>query len=231
MSDKRVKTHRKPANIRRIVQKIPDVLVGKAPDTHGLRKTFIAHFTHHIFRKISEAFEAKSRGSSDDLGNSWANLSPETIAGRPKPGRSTAGRGLLNAKQDRIWKGIYSSMLQRGKSPEVAAKLAWGIMKGRYGVRTKIDTLSRRNVQTMVSTGRLQKRLQPGNVSGARYHKKKNQVYEQTGTLLIIGTSVPYAERVHKKRPLWPDDIGPWINEANSLAVQAVVQRLQKVLT
>ncbi len=168
----------------------------------------------------------KSKGGTDSLGLRWKELSPRTIAYKPtsrgdakKFGyRNYMGtRGLLTPSQEKRWSAIFAYHVRRGKKPEEAAKIAWGIMKSK-GAKTRLDLLANRDVPIQILTHRLEMSLRPGKVVGDTYIPSNEQFFRIEGTSLIVGTLVPYSDRLHETRPLFPDDISPWLARARQLA-------------
>jgi hypothetical protein len=164
----------------------------------------------------------------DELGNKWKPLSPITIAKRrvtPEDYRKydlapKGGRGLLTAKQDEIWRGIYARRLaELGNDPARkadAAKRAWAILKSRYGARVKWRVLASRKVQILIDTGRLYNSMRQGEMLDGQYVPPAEQLFRITisGRSMIVelDTLVPYADEVDRDRPLFPPGSEKWLS-------------------
>ena len=72
--------------------------------------------------------------------------------------------------------------------------------------------------------------LQPGDFDGSKYKPRRNQAYHFANGVLTLGSKLDYASYAHEKRPLWPDDMTPWIEEAIGLAMQRVMVRLKEFM-
>lgn len=205
-------------DLRQLLRSLPAILAGKAPDplkiAHGLQlRLGVA-----LLSKVQQAFVVKSRGGTGDDGITWRKMKPQSIAQR----RSTkqelrqlgAGgkrvRGLLTPAEDRKWRAIFAATKARlmakfglsdHEASAKAAQLAWSILKSQ-GAKTKLAVLGSRQVDMCRDTGIYFRSLSPGvddRPSGAA-----DQVFETPPGRVIVGTNVPYAERQHQMRPLWP---------------------------
>lgn len=58
------------------------ILSGRKEDRHGLKDVFFGAMAEHLYRKIHQSFLQKSRGASDDQGESWSRLSKVTMKRR-----------------------------------------------------------------------------------------------------------------------------------------------------
>jgi len=172
----------------------------------------------------------KSRGGTDSAGIRWKPLSPRTIAYRPlargdaqlynvRNFKST--KGLLTPTQDKRWRAIYGYQLRRGKTPAQAASIAWGIVKA-AGAKTKIGTLSNREVPILILTRRLERSLRPGKVIQGQYIPSLEQEFEIDGNRLIVRTTVPYSDKLAEARPIFPKNLTPWITKARIMAKRKV---------
>lgn len=236
---------RTPATLVGLMRRLPGILTGRmrGVDSDRLRRTFVAAYAHSMFTNIHRAFLVKSRGGTDETGTTWKPLKPETIAARRLSGPSRfafaarRGRGLLTAAQDRRWRGIFASAMTRfeaeGFAPAearaMAGQLAWAILK-KQGAQTRLAVLSRRRVPILIDRGRLERSLRPGAVSGFVYRKPKEQIVEDRGQTVVLGTSVPYAARQHRTRRLWPTvrRMRDWTRQAISDGALAVARQLAR---
>lgn len=193
-------------------------------------KELLAWTIYYTFQIIHEEFLVKSRGGTDSAGIRWKPLSPRTIAYRPlargdaqlynvRNFKST--KGLLTPTQDKRWRAIYGYQLRRGKTPAQAASIAWGIVKA-AGAKTKIGTLSNREVPILILTRRLERSLRPGKVIQGEYIPSLEQEFEIDGNRLIVRTTVPYSDKLAEARPIFPENLTPWITKARIMAKRKV---------
>jgi hypothetical protein len=193
-------------------------------------KELLAWTIYYTFQIIHEEFLVKSRGGTDSAGIRWKPLSPRTIAYRPlargdaqlynvRNFKST--KGLLTPTQDKRWRAIYGYQIRRGKTPAQAASIAWGIVKA-AGAKTKIGTLSNREVPILILTRRLERSLRPGKVIQGQYIPSLEQEFEIDGNRLIVRTTVPYSDKLAEARPIFPKNLTPWITKARIMAKRKV---------
>ena len=71
--------------------------------------------------------------------------------------------------------------------------------------------------------------LKPGNYDGT-YTPSLNQYFNYDRGNLKLGSTLSYASYVHEQRPLWPDDMTPWIQEAISKAIEATVFHIKRLV-
>jgi hypothetical protein len=140
-------------------------------------RLFYAALTQEVFRLIHEDFMLKTTGQPDKDGNKWAPLAPSTF-----------------------WKRLYThalSLYSETHTPDKvknrAARYAW------QAIATATTTLIN------VRTHRLEKSLRPGKLSQYSYVPPSEQIFEVSRKGLTLGTEVPYAPHVHKKRPILPN--------------------------
>ena len=113
-----------------------------------------------------------------------------------------------------------------------AAAIAWTLAK-RMGARTLIGMLGNAKVNILDKSGRLRQSLSPGELVGNPGHYQRfndDQIFEIDNRGMTIGTSVPYANRVDKKRKLWRDDLGIWWDRAVDAGLQAMVEHIERRL-
>ena len=193
-----------------------------------LHSRFSAKLAQGLFQRIHKAFIIKSKGNADDQGLQWKPLKRSTIAARKIRGRGSlafsrrgrTGRGLLTPFQNQKWKGIFSSNLTRlsqhmsiQAASAQAASIAWGFLK-RDGAETRLSKYGDRKVPILIDTHRLEKSLRPGRLLSGSYSPPQDQVFKPSKNSMEIGTSVPYAKKLHKVRKFWPADISPWFRSA-----------------
>jgi hypothetical protein len=238
--------------LKRLIRSLPRALAGKGGRADQLGRVFHAAFTQAMFDQLYRAFGVKSRGGTDDLGYRWPPLARSTISQRPlgtgdvsrfgvghKSGAAldTRTRGLLTPDQDRKWRAIYASTLAKlsamgeAKAASKAAELAWAILKSE-GALTRLQVLGGRTVPILDSSGRLKASLAPGGRHRGRYYPPKEQIAEFQSGRLILGTTVPYASYVNKRRPIIPPTrrMGLWIRRAASRAGAALHRELRERL-
>ena len=244
----KIQTSRSASFVKRIFAEIPDYISGTKNDTHNIGKVFWASLTRYLLDKIHEAYAIKSEGGTDELGNQWPPLKPETIARRPI-GRGNLGglgltkkatglklsdrqRGLLSPEENRAWKRKYSIVLAHlqkrlgsDRAKKIAASTAWNYIKGN-GAKTKKALLGSRQALIMRVTDSIFKSLEPTNGSGFQYRPRKNQLYNLINGKLELGTTVNYAKFHNKSRPVVPDNIEPWVKEAQNFAMEKVKEHI-----
>lgn len=242
------------ANLKRVLRNVPSYCVGRVVDYHGIGRMFRLNMAIAFLEKVSTAFDVKSRGGTDDLGNRWKPLKKETIAQRPlHPGDKkrlgiTKGmkfRGLLTAEQDKLWRGIFrsnflklASRIGKAAAAVQAAKLAWAIVKA-HGGKTKLEVLGNRNVLINRITDALFDSLSPGSRGRAGTSDRVSTYTPPEGQLfqvdrpgeIVLGSKIKYAERVAKLRALIPRRHRPWTNYATNRGVEAAVGAIVKVVT
>lgn len=209
-----------------------------------LRNIYWATFTHEFYKLVHAGFKIKSKGGTDETGDKWKPLARATKAYRPnKKGLSAVmanrkkergqTKGLLTVKQTALWRGIYSSNFGRlaatmgeGPARAQAAKVAWGIIKSKYGGKTKLSEFGDKDVPILIRSGRLLRSLEPGKMSNNRYYPLKDQIYNLKGGRLQLGTKVPYAAYQNKARLLWGKE-GVVIGKALEKAQERLVKELK----
>jgi hypothetical protein len=190
---------------------------------------------YHLFTIIHANFLVKSAGGADSLGNRWKPLSQKTKIYKPLVRgekrqfgiRSYSGSiGILTPGLSNLWKGIFKSLIARGKSPGVASRIAWGIVKSRGG-KTKKEVLANREVPILITTRRLERSLRPGKVVRDKYIPSEEQIAFISRGKVTVGTKVPYAAEVSEARPAIPFNIDPWIREAGIKAATQIQMEIK----
>lgn len=167
-----------------------------------------------ILGRIKQAFIAKSRGGTDEAGDSWKPLSPKTIAysrtrarGRSKRDKARAQfpSQALTSKQQARWWVVYHRQLAIYKGDKShAAAVAWLVLKGE-GAQTLVDKYGHKKVDILRDTDLLFNSLSPG-VSSAE------QIFRVGRGEVIVGTNRVGAAAHHHGAPsrnlpqrrLWP---------------------------
>ena len=245
---------RKP-ELERIIRRLPSMLAGNVPDEHGIAAGFRARIGWAFFQLVAFSFNEKGRGGTDSAGESWAPLSPGYLAyrrpvtGRQPPragGFAPGGKdGYLTPDQLRLWRRTYADRLawyvmrMPDKDAKArAAAIAWIVVKEK-GAKTKIGTFGQRKAgidyQILVDTGVLRRSLLPGeavneNDVHSEYRPADNQKFDDVGTRLIVGTTVPYAKYHHhgkgkRRRRFWPETLPQdWWRQITDAAVSGFVR-------
>ena len=232
MPTRTVRTSKSPAQVRVWLER------EVANRNSRMWKIITSRVIHSLLTDIHKAYMEKSAGGTDELGNKWEDIKPETKAysrgseGLGRSRRSRTGRGILTAAQDKMWRMIYSSMLRNlsrvmdeGEAKKIAAGHAWERVKAAGG-ETKIGLLGGRKVPIMVSSHRLERSLRPGRLTKYSYtpYNKDQKVIVSLNSV-TVRSAVPYAKE-HKKRPPIPDDLGEWRERAVEKGQQAVFDYL-----
>jgi hypothetical protein len=212
-----VKRTRVPVRtLKAAIANLPKKLASKSPNE--INTAFGNHFAYAFFKRVEKNFESKSEGGRDEFGVKWKPLSPKSIAARPltkdeiKRNRiaEMQQRGLLTPAQNRIWRGIFASLMKKyilqmsmDKAKIRAAKVTWVIMKNK-GALTKLQVYGSRRVKILRVSDRLFKSVKAGTLTGNRYYKPKEQIAKIEGNEFTFGSMVPYANRQAAMRPIFP---------------------------
>lgn len=182
--------------------------------------------------RIRAAFIVKARGGTDEAGDSWKKLKPETIAysrrHRKKPGdprqspvfsrakklpwipgpSKRAGQApsyaLTTRQRDRWWQVYGQGLAMYKGNKSHAARRAWVILKAE-GATTLIAQYGDAQVDILRDIGLLLNSLSPGVTSS-------NQVFRVGPGEVIVGTNRKWAGIHHRgsrngkipQRRLWP---------------------------
>jgi hypothetical protein len=187
---------------------------------------------------IKEAFVVKSRGGTDEAGEAWKPLKPETIAYKRRhplalrKGGFSAKARLPGAKkraafspsfqlskaENKRWWEVYKGALRRYKGDKAhAAAVAWVVLKSE-GARTLLMVYGGLHVEILRDTGLLLASLTPGAVRPTgRPIPVKHQVFRLAPGEVIIGANRKGAHGHHHgvparnlpQRRLWPP-VGNW---------------------
>lgn len=198
------------SELRAILRSIPAVLAGRSPDPYGVARDIQLRMGVALLSQVQQDFVTKARGGTGRDGITWAPLKPATIARRRR-----------SASDKRVARQQIAAAKQAGTKRPTILEL--------YGSRP---------VEIGRDTGKLFRSLSPGvedRPSGA-----EGQLFEVLPGTVIVGTTVPYAERFHRgdrkrnvpARPMWPLDGSiplawlPAIIGAAQRGVQLAVSRL-----
>jgi hypothetical protein len=143
--------------------------------------------------------------------------------------------GLLTKAQQKRWKAIFARALQRLllTMPAEAAKaragqIAWATLK-REGAKTLLEVFGNRQVEINRDSGILLNSLSPGELSFDHYDRPgaeggEQQVFSAIANGVIVGTNVPYAAAVNKRRPFLPERAPQaWLERWAAVASQALL--------
>lgn len=155
------------------------------------------------------------------------------------------GRGFSSRKErQRLSRKEYREVVKARRQSAVAtaAGAAWNFVKDHMEATTLIELCRDVQVPILQKTHRLVDSLEPAPLLGDSSYRPTNsdQIFGHRSvpgstisvpnSSLILGTRVPYAEYVGKKRPLWPSHLGIWMDRAISAGRDAVNERLVEVL-
>lgn len=192
-------------------------------------------------------FITKARGGTGADGVKWEPLKPATLAyGRRAPrgrGFAPGGKdGLLTRAQLKRWQQIFGSRFHRfvmsmdeSTAASSAAAIAWATIK-KDGGKTKIAEYANRPHEIGRDTGVLLNSLSPGTLNGGNYQKpadSQDQIFEQLGGGVIVGTNVAYASAFAARRPIVPQQVPQqwvdgWVRVADRALAEAVKVALQR---
>lgn len=208
------------------------VLRGESRKYRAVYTIYNAILLQEVMKRVNISFWTRAKGGTDDLGNKWKPLAPSTHAYKPlspmeKKTYSLDGkrtRGLLTPALDKVWRLTFFIQLKQlsrkmgeNEAKEEAAKRAWEKVK-LLGAETKIGL--GRITDINIRTGALVAATYPGSVANNRYYPPKNQIVEvRPRGSVKIRFALPYAKEVDKVRPIIPEDISPWIQEAHDVAI------------
>lgn len=258
MATRRVQTSLKFSELKRVLRDFPAIIAGTKQDIRGIRKAYWSGFANSMFHDIQVAFDLKANLQSDELGDSWPDLSPSTKAySRPaRQGdltesekrnlRNYRTKGLLDARLTNIWKGFFNKqrlkLIREGSPPNIATNIAavqaWAFVKSKGGT-TKMDKLGFRKLQILKDFKRLYKSLSQGKFNGYDYKPTNNkQVFTITRTGLEIGTRDKKASFHHHgipgrlpQRRLWPENLGVWTTRASKAGNEAAINQLIRTIS
>lgn len=240
------------AELREILTLLPKILSGEIPVPASALANIHLRVAVSLLSCIQQDFVVKSRGGVGRDGIKWKPLDPRTIAARPVTAseRKAAGekgkgqRGLLSPAENKRWKAIYASTLARarakgtGDAEGLAARTAWSVLKSQ-GAKTKLAVYGSRQVDIGRDTSRMYRSLTPGVVTGdtrafqGDAPDSGDQVFVLIPGGAIVGSNVPYFERFHNVRPVWPLDNSipeAWMVEVMRQAVEGIIIALQMLI-
>ncbi|MFI4874762.1 MAG: hypothetical protein ACIALR_05475 [Blastopirellula sp. JB062] len=251
-------TTSKKADVEEVLRNLPAILAGTHPDPHGIAEGLRNRHAFAFFGLVSDACDEKGRGRTGSDGITWQPLSPaylaysRPLAGRKKPkaGKHAPGGndGLLTESQLKQWRKIFAFTLGKlaGKYPLSEAKrraavCAWQDLK-KMGAKTKIadpgfgGRVVGQDYQIHVISGTFRHTLQPGVLTkrqdgGADYFRDDDdQIQESYAGTMIVGSNFEHASRLHKLRPLWPEEPPPaWMDELDNATRSGIMMFVRLV--
>ena len=251
MTKKRVVTKMTKKQVILLVHDLPNILAGNNQKYKKVSNIFWGAVAHSLYKSISSAYDDKSTGQADDLGNAWDDLDRRYKAYKIKSGKEDLSgpqrrasknkntKGLLTPQQEKVWKKVfatvYYSLLGQGvdekEAGATAGRAAWYEVKS-MGAETKLEVLGDRQVPIMIRSSRLYKSFLPGKFDGNNGYRRynNNQIYEVSRARLILGSRLPYAKYVAARRPIIPKTIQAWIDKAVIEGRNAIINYLARAL-
>tara|TARA_Y100000401_G_scaffold30623_1_gene22378 strand:+ start:16416 stop:17057 length:642 start_codon:yes stop_codon:yes gene_type:complete len=207
----------KGATLRGLVKDLPKSLglKKKTPQTEKLRDAFWGHFAHAFYEEAHKAFITKSKGGTDESGMKWKPLSEKTK--RNRLSQTKGGLGKLLSKRNR-----KTNPERKGKKYKTSAFARLAAVMGEKDAKKMVSS---GNVPILIRSGRLVESIKPAKMSGNRYYKKKDQIYELGDGRVKLGSEVPYADRQNIDRPLFGNE-AVFIERAMEKATQALSKQL-----
>lgn len=238
----------------RFTEHVAKAIAGTSPDEYGIGQRYWSAFAHSLFTSIIDSFDLKSSHQADELGETWDDLTPETVAYNRKDARigfplydNRAKRHpnlrvrptlppSVNAQWAGMWYGIYQYYsFNKYAGPHKADKRVAGAYTWEHfkaaGYPTLIGAIGHRKLAINVRSGLLRDSLTPAPMNGGIYVPlDRNQICVWDNGKLTIGTKVPYADQVAKRRSWLPKNLGPWKSRANKAGKEAVLLYLPEVV-
>jgi hypothetical protein len=208
LSEEVVRTQASADAVRAALSSLPDAIRASGSEV-------MLRVADAILGRIREAFLVKSRGGTDEAGDSWVALQPRTIAyrrgnrNRRERKRDAHPSQALTKRQQERWRAVYSKKLRQYRDKSRAAAIAWLVLKSE-GATTLFDKYANRQVEILRDTDDLLKSLSPG--EGTTHSIRRVGPGE-----VIVGTSREGAAAHHDGAPsrnlpqrrLWPEP-GRW---------------------
>lgn len=212
--------------------------MARATATHSLQEEakaalFWGHVAHHFFTLVHRSYLRRSRGGTDEQGESWAPLKESTVKKKLRLARrhrftpSGARRRPFPSRapstpHKRYWavRARYMARLAPVMGFQAAAleatRFAWGAATNE-AAKIKVRPTRGLRVPIMIDSGRLIRSYSPGAVTN-RYHPRRDQLYRRSPNSITIGSLVPYAEHAEKKRPVLTSACAIWVRQALRVA-------------
>jgi len=211
----------------KMIEDLPRQIIGKDRDKMRIGRDMRARMAHTLLMHVSQAFDVKSTGGTDEAGMKWLPLTPKYLAyvkGRPKVMRKRAsergasfergGNGYrtnrrehLSMKQFRAWKKEYNAALARyqavfpfEKARAMAANSAWRKTRQMHGL-SLMQQYGFRITQILVEDGLLRASLEPGEVDGGSYRKSDpRQLFREFAGMFYVGSNMRIAAIHHESK-------------------------------
>lgn len=249
MAKRTIRTRLPRKELRRFLLNLPGMLSGTKPSQFGLHRLFWGAIAYSLFTSIHDGYDVKSMGLPDELGNEWDDLDPRykaykrpvikgEVAAKFIRRSKTSPLGLLSPGEYSRWRVIfgtiyhsYKNKMQDSEAKALAGQIAWTRLKDQ-GAPTKLKVFGERSVSIMRKTDALYLSLEPGEFNETTGYRKKRstQVFKIERGKLTIGTNIPYAVHHDKTRPVWPEELGRWLDDAVSFAHEVIYQRISQIL-
>ena len=210
----------KGAKLQGLVKDLPKALSSgsKNPDIEKLRNAFWGHFAHAFYDEAHKAFLVKSKGGTDESGMKWKPLAEKTKKNRLS--QKKGGLGKLLSKRNK--KTNPATKKEKYKTS------AFGRLAAVMGEKDAKKMVSSGNVPILIRSGRLVESIKPAKISGNRYYKKKDQIFELAKGRVKLGSEVPYADKQNAARPLFGNE-GVFIERAMEKATKAMADQLKQL--
>jgi hypothetical protein len=230
--NRRKKYFRTRQQLINFIKKIPNAIAGRAnrrtTADRRIYNSFWSAVLLSLFTDLHQAYEDKSAGGRDELGDLWEDLSPWTKAyKRSKRGRLTQNQrrkyknpstvGLLTPTQYKNWKKTFLTVYRReirksrkdsssdmtdSRAKAKAASFAWAEAK-KAGGETLLEVLGGQAYPIMKVTGNLMRSFKPGHIKNRHYVKgDRSQVVKYGNGYVEIGTNIPYANFASRVIPV-----------------------------
>ena len=127
--------------------------------------------------------------------------------------------------------GLGKLLSKRNRKTNPATKkqkyktTAFGRLAAVMGEKDAKKMVSSGNVPILIRSGRLGESIKPAKMSGNRYYKKKDQIYELGDGRVKLGSEVPYANKQNIDRPLFGNE-AVFIERAMEKATEALSKQL-----
>jgi len=242
----RIKTRTPKKELSKLAKEVLEVLLGKAPDKHGIRESFFGAVTNSVYSSIHKAFLAKKEHGADELGNKWKDHAPATKAYKKLEGRKglslpgPLSRPTLNATQDKAWRRHFVrrfirlvTIMPEEKAKRIAAASAWNHVKESHGATTLLDIMKSKKFPLNFDTGDTERSLEPADYSppGPYLPQDPNQIVKLESGKLVLGSRAPNASNADKLRPLWPRPFPKeWLTKAIREGKEAIILRIKEIL-
>ena len=216
------------ASIMQVLRQLPAACQGDVAIAQQASQELMARVGMAALRRIRSAFVVKSRGGTDDCGESWQPLRKSTIAysrrypGVPRPPvrAKDSPSWMLTEKQRKRWWTLYKTFSgvapagagyhAVGANRGWAAARAWLALRAEFGsgVKTLMSEYGDTQVDILRDTGLLLNSLSPGvetQPSGgggaASVPQVPNQVFRVGHGEVIVGTNRKWAAAHHNGIP------------------------------